>query len=76
MGESPRTNHYRTLTHCYYKYSGVFILFLKSTILNVQGCISIFYMYLCKLIQTTYDFVIDLDNVWQWLGFNQKSIAK
>lgn len=22
------------------------------------------------------DFVIDLDNVWQWLGFNQKSAAK
>ena len=22
------------------------------------------------------DFVIDLDNVWKWLGFNQKSNAK
>lgn len=39
-----------------------------------QLFISSFYCYL-NYNQTT-DFVIDLDNIWQWLGFSQKVIAK
>lgn len=36
--------------------------------------LSSFYCYLNN--HPTNDFVIDLDNVWQWLGFNQKVKAK
>ncbi len=39
-----------------------------------QLFISSFYCYL-NYSQTT-DFVIDLDNIWQWLGFSQKKRAK
>jgi hypothetical protein len=39
-----------------------------------QLFISSFYCYL-HYNQTT-DFVIDLDNIWKWLGFNQKYAAK
>ena len=39
-----------------------------------QLFISSFYCYL-NYNQTT-DFVIDLDNIWQWLGFSQKDAAK
>ena len=39
-----------------------------------QLFISSFYCYL-HYNQTT-DFVIDLDNIWQWLGFSQKYAAK
>ena len=39
-----------------------------------QLFVSSFYCYLnCD---QTKDFVIDLDNVWKWLGFNQKVKAK
>ena len=38
-----------------------------------QMFVSSFYCYLnC----TDVDFVIDLDNVWQWLAFSQKDAAK
>ncbi len=36
--------------------------------------VSSFYCYLNY--HNTKDFVIDLDNVWQWLGFSQKVNAK
>ena len=39
-----------------------------------QMFISSFYCYLNY--HTVNDFVIDLDNVWNWLGFNQKVKAK
>lgn len=39
-----------------------------------QLFVSSFYCYL-NYNQTT-DFVIDLDNVWKWLGFSQKAMAK
>ena len=46
----------------------------KFTETQQQLFISSFYCYL-HYNQTT-DFVIDLDNIWQWLGFNQKVKAK
>jgi hypothetical protein len=39
-----------------------------------QLFVSSFYCYL-NYNQTT-DFVIDLDNIWKWLGFSQKAMAK
>lgn len=39
-----------------------------------QMFLSSFYCYLNN--HPTNDFVIDLDNVWQWMGFNQKVKAK
>jgi hypothetical protein len=36
--------------------------------------VSSFYCYLNY--HPTNDFVIDLDNVWQWLGFSQKAHSK
>jgi hypothetical protein len=32
--------------------------------------------FYCFLNYQKNDFVIDLDNIWEWLGFNQKSAAK
>ena len=39
-----------------------------------QLFVSSFFCYL-NFNQTT-DFIIDLDNIWQWLGFSQKAMAK
>lgn len=39
-----------------------------------QLFVSSFYCYLNY--HPTSDFVIDLDNIWEWLGFNQKYGAK
>lgn len=39
-----------------------------------QLFISSFYCYLNY--DQTKDFIIDLDNIWQWLGFSQKAMAK
>ena len=39
-----------------------------------QFFVSSFYCYLNY--DTTLDFVVDLDNVWKWLGFKQKVDAK
>ena len=44
------------------------------TELEQQMFVSSFYCYLNY--HKTDDFVIDLDNVWQWLGFSQKVNAK
>ena len=49
---------------------------VKNTFTNYeqQLFLSSFYCYLKYDLQK--DFVIDLDNVWKWLGFNQKVKAK
>ena len=49
---------------------------IKETFSETQQqlFVSSFYCYL-NYNQST-DFVIDLDNVWQWLGFSQKGMAK
>lgn len=53
-----------------------FINKIKETFTETQQqlFVSSFYCYL-NYNQTT-DFVIDLDNVWKWLGFSQKAMAK
>jgi hypothetical protein len=39
-----------------------------------QLFVSSFYCYLNSNSKT--DFVVDLDNIWKWLGFSQKDAAK
>jgi len=53
-----------------------FINKIKETFTETQQqlFVSSFYCYL-NYNQTT-DFVIDLDNIWKWLGFSQKANAK
>lgn len=46
----------------------------KFTDLEQQLFVSSFYCYLNN--HQTNDFVIDLDNIWQWLGFSQKYHSK
>jgi len=57
-------------------YNSVLINKIKEHFTETQQqlFVSSFYCYL-NYSQTT-DFVIDLDNVWQWLGYNQKYAAK
>jgi len=57
-------------------YNSVLINKIKEYFTETQQqlFVSSFYCYL-NYSQTT-DFVIDLDNVWQWLGFTQKIAAK
>jgi hypothetical protein len=57
-------------------YNSKFLTRIKDTFTDAQQhlFVSSFYCYLNY--HSTNDFVIDLDNVWQWLGFSQKAIAK
>lgn len=58
------------------EYQHRFIRKIKDTFTEEQQhlFVSSFYCYLNH--HSTNDFVIDLDNVWQWLGFNAKQNAK
>jgi hypothetical protein len=58
------------------EYANRFINKIKENFTETQQqlFISSFYCYL-NYNQTT-DFVIDLDNIWKWLGFSQKAMAK
>jgi len=57
-------------------YNNQFIGKIKDTFTDTQQqlFVSSFYCYLNY--HPTNDFVIDLDNIWQWLGFSQKAMAK
>jgi len=57
-------------------YNNRFIGKIKETFTDIQQqlFVSSFYCYL-NYNQST-DFVIDLDNIWQWLGFSQKAHSK
>lgn len=58
------------------EYNSKLLSKIKETFTETQQnlFVSSFYCYL-NYNQTT-DFVIDLDNIWQWLGFNAKQNAK
>jgi hypothetical protein len=58
------------------EYNNRFINKIKEVFTETQQqlFVSSFYCYL-NYNQTT-DFVIDLDNIWKWLGFSQKAMAK
>lgn len=57
-------------------YNNRFINKVKETFTEMQQqlFVSSFYCYLNY--HQTNDFVIDLDNIWIWLGFSQKAMAK
>jgi hypothetical protein len=57
-------------------YNNRFINKVKETFTETQQqmFVSSFYCYLNY--HQTNDFVIDLDNIWIWLGFSQKAMAK
>jgi len=57
-------------------YNNRFINKIKENFTETQQhlFVSSFYSYLNY--HPTTDFVIDLDNVWKWLGFSQKAVAK
>ena len=57
-------------------YRNHFINKIKENFTETQQqlFVSSFYCYL-NYNQTT-DFVVDLDNIWRWLGFSQKAMAK
>ncbi len=57
-------------------YNNRFINKVKETFTETQQqlFVSSFYCYLNY--HQTNDFVIDLDNIWGWLGFSQKAMAK
>ena len=65
-----------TITKLSGSYNNKLLLRIKEhfTESQQQLFVTSFYCYL-NYHQTT-DFVIDLDNVWKWLGFSQKSAAK
>jgi phage anti-repressor protein len=57
-------------------YNNRFINKIKENFTETQQqlFVSSFYCYLNY--NQTNDFVIDLDNIWKWLGFSQKAMAK
>jgi hypothetical protein len=57
-------------------YNNRFVNKVKETFTETQQqmFVSSFYCYLNY--HQTNDFVIDLDNIWIWLGFSQKAMAK
>lgn len=57
-------------------YNNRFLQRVKETFTQTQQqlFVSSFYCYLNY--HQTNDFVIDLDNIWKWLGFSQKAMAK
>ena len=57
-------------------YNNRFIGKIKDTFTDTQQqlFVSSFYCYLNY--HPTNDYVIDLDNIWQWFGFSQKDAAK
>jgi phage anti-repressor protein len=57
-------------------YNNKFLNKIKESFTETQQqlFVSSFYCYLNH--HPTNDFVIDLDNVWEWLGFSQKAMAK
>lgn len=59
-----------------YTYNNKFLTKIKDNFNETQQqlFVSSFYCYLNH--HSTNDYVIDLDNIWQWLGFKQKVNAK
>lgn len=49
---------------------------IKSTFTETQQKLFISSFYCCLNYNRINDFIIDLDNVWKWLGFSQKIRAK
>jgi hypothetical protein len=66
-------NHIQKLS---YDYNTIFLSKIKSHFSEPQQKIFISSFYLWLNYHPINDFVIDLDNIWKWLGFKQKVNAK
>ena len=66
-------NHIQKLS---YDYNTKFLSIIKSYFSEPQQKIFISSFYLWLNYHPINDFVIDLDNIWKWLGFKQKVNAK
>jgi hypothetical protein len=58
------------------KYNNKFLVKIKETFTETEQQLFVSSFY-CYLNYDEYnDFVIDLDNIWEWLGYSQKVVAK
>ena len=58
------------------EYNNKFINKIKETFTETQQQMFVSSLYCFLNYHPTNDYVIDLDNVWQWIGFKQKNNAK
>ena len=58
------------------EYNNKFVNKIKETFTETQQQLFVSSLYCFLNYHPTNDYVIDLDNVWQWLGFSQKAHAK
>lgn len=57
-------------------YNNKFVNKIKETFTETQQQLFVSSLYCYLNYHPTNDFVVDLDNIWQWLGFSQKAMAK
>jgi hypothetical protein len=67
------TNQITRLNH---EYNNKFVNKIKETFTETQQQLFVSSLYCFLNYHVTNDYVIDLDNIWQWLGFYQKANAK
>jgi len=67
------TNQITRLNH---EYNNKFINKIKETFTETQQQLFVSSLYCFLNYNPTNDYIINLDNVWQWLGFSQKDSAK
>lgn len=58
------------------EYNNRFVNKIKETFTETQQQLFVSSLYCFLNYHSTNDFVIELDNIWQWLGFQQKITAK
>ena len=64
------------ITRLNHEYNNRFVNKIKETFTEAQQKMFVSSLYCFLNYHPTNDFVIDLDNVWQWLGFQKKYNAK
>ena len=64
------------ITRLNHEYNNKFVNKIKETFTETQQQLFVSSMYCFLNYHPTNDYVINLDNVWQWLGFSQKAMAK
>ena len=64
------------ITRLNHEYNNKFVNKIKETFTEAQQQMFVSSLYCFLNYHPTDDYVIDLDNVWQWMGFSQKVRAK
>jgi len=64
------------ITRLNHEYNNKFINKIKETFTETQQHLFVSSLYCFLNYHPTNDYIINLDNVWQWLGFSQKDSAK